>query len=169
MGVTIHFEGKLKDQATFEAVVQAAGAFARARGWGVEPISEVDAHLARVRDEEDWDYQGPTSGVAILPHERCDPLRLEFDVDLYVQEYTKTQFAGPGVHMEVVALLRELAPHFETLQVDDEGEYWDTSDAALLTKHIETCNRALTDEIRKHPGAQGPVQIAAGRWVDIIT
>jgi len=123
----------------------------------------------RVRDEQDWDYDGPTSGIEILPHERCDPLRLEFDVDLYVQEYTKTQFAGPGVHREVVALLRELAPHFAMLQVDDEGEYWDTNDAALLTKHIETCNRALADELREHPGAQGPVQIAVGRWVDIIS
>ena len=169
MGVTIHFEGKLKDHASLEAVVRAADAFARARSWRVEPISEMEAHLARVRDEQDWDYAGPTSGIEILPHERCDPLRLEFDEDLYVQEYTKTQFAGPGVHTEVIALLRELAPHFEALHVDDEGEYWDTSDAELLTKHIDTCNRVLADELRKHPGAQGPVQIAAGRWVDIIS
>jgi len=73
------------------------------------------------------------------------------------------------VHTEVIALLRELAPHFEALHVDDEGEYWDTSDAALLTRHIDTCNRVLADELRKHPGARGPVQIAAGRWVDIIS
>src|SRR2546430_732516 len=87
MGVTIHFEGKLKDHASLEAVVRAADAFARARSWRVEPISEMEAHLARVRDEQDWDYAGPTSGIEILPHERCDPLRLEFDEDLYVQEY----------------------------------------------------------------------------------
>ena len=73
-----------------------------------------------------------------------------------------------GENKEVIALRRELAPRFETLHVDDEGEYWETSDAPLLAKHIEACNRALADELRKHPGAQGPVQIAAGRWVDII-
>jgi hypothetical protein len=169
MGVTIHLEGKLKDHASLEALVRAADAFARARGWRVAAISEMEAHLARVRDEQDWDYEGPTSGIEILPHERCDPLRLEFDADLYIQEYTKTQFAGPSVHQEVIALLREIAPRFETLYVDDEGEYWDTGDAALLTKHIETCNRALADELRRHPRAEGPVQIAAGRWVDIIS
>ena len=169
MGVTIHFEGKLRDRGSLEAVVRAAGAFAQVRGWRVEPISQVQAHLARVRDEKDWDYDGPTSGVELLPHERCDPLRLEFDADLYVQEFTKTQFAGPSIHREVIALLRELAPNFATLYVDDEGEYWDTSDTAVLTRHIDACNRALADELRKHPGSEGPVRIEGGRWVDILS
>jgi hypothetical protein len=169
MGVTIHFEGKLKDRAGLEVVVRSVGAFAQVRGWRATPISEMEAHLARVRDEADWDYDGPTSGIEVLPHERCDPVRLEFDADLYVQEFTKTQFAGPSVHREVIALLRELAPNFETLQVDDEGEYWDTSDAALLTKHMDACNRALEDELRKDPRAQGPVRVEGGRWVDILS
>ena len=168
MGVTIHFEGKLKNERNLTSVVRAAEAFARARGWEVQHISHMEARLARVRDGQDWDYVGPTSGVQVLPHERCDPLRLEFDKDLYIQEYTKTQFAGSQVHIDVVKLLHELAPHFESLQVEDEGEYWETGDPAVVTEHINACNRALTDELLKNPGAQGPVQIPSGRWVDLI-
>ena len=168
MGVTIHFEGKLRNRSSLDATVRAAATFARARGWTATPILEEQARLARARDKKDWDYEGPTSGIELLPHTRSDPVRLEFDRDLYIQEFTKTQFAGPTVHQEVVDLLRELAPHFETLSVQDEGEYWETGDAVLLSTHIHNCDRALADELRKHPGAQGPVQLD-GRWIDIIS
>ena len=45
------------------------------------------ATLTRVRDEQDWDYVGPVKGVVISTDEDCDHVRLEFDSDLYAQEF----------------------------------------------------------------------------------
>ena len=74
----------------------------------------------------EWDYVGPTKGIILYLHEECDPVRMEFDRDLYVQEFVKTQFSGPHVHMKVISLLRGLQVFFEDLKVEDEGEYWGT-------------------------------------------
>ena len=70
MGVTIHFEGSI----------------AKAEGWSSEIAAKV-ATLTRVRDEQDWDYVGPVKGVVISTDEDCDHVRLEFDSDLYAQEF----------------------------------------------------------------------------------
>lgn len=51
-------------------------------------------------------------GVEVLPHPDCDPVRLEFDEDLHIQEFTKTRFAGAATHVEVIELLRRIAPFF---------------------------------------------------------
>jgi hypothetical protein len=71
---------------------------AKAEDWRTERIESKKGDTARVRDEEDWDYTGPVKGTAVYLHEDCDPVRLEFDENLYVQEFTKTQFAGVDWH-----------------------------------------------------------------------
>jgi hypothetical protein len=50
-------------------------------------------------------------------------LRLEFDGDVYVQEFIKTQFAGVQVHIEVLKLLKAVEPLFRQLKVEDEVKY----------------------------------------------
>jgi hypothetical protein len=169
MGVTIHYEGRLKGPDSYSRLMEVARAFADREGWRVEPINEVQVTLQRVRDEQDWDYTGPTRGLTILPREDAEPMRLEFDRDLYVQEFVKTQFAPPEVHVKIVALLRALAPQFETLEVDDEGKYWDTDDIETLRRHIWACNRVLAEELKARPGLRGPVRLPSGRIVDYMS
>jgi hypothetical protein len=60
-----------------------------AEGWPIQPIASGEVTLSRVRDEKDWDYIGPVNGIVIYLHEDCDPVRLEFDRDLYIQEFIK--------------------------------------------------------------------------------
>lgn len=169
MGVTIHFEGRLREAASFDRVLGVARDFSVQHAWPSEPIDETEVTLLRVRDEQDWDYIGPTRGLALHPHADCDPLRLEFDRDLYVQEFVKTQFAPPDTHVKVVELLRLLAPEFESLQVEDEGEYWGSSDLRILQGHIGACLRVLEEELKARPDHHGPVRLPNGRIVDYMS
>jgi hypothetical protein len=169
MGVTIHFEGTLRDEAAFEHVVHTARMLAEQQGWKWEIIDESVTALKRMRNEEDWDYTGPIRGIVLQPHDTCEPLRLEFDRELFVQDYIKTQFAPAEIHAEVVALLKELAPQFASLAVEDEGEYWDTGHHDLLTGHREACSRAIDAELSSRPDLQGPVRLSNGRIVDLMS
>ena len=169
MGVTIHYEGQLTNELAYDKLILAAKAYAEERGWPAEPIESKEVTLLRVRDEKDWDYTGPVKGIAIYPHADCDSIRLEFDRDLYMQEFTKTQFAGAEIHLKVLGLLKAVNPFFRELKVNDEGEYWDTGDLEVLTEHLQTCQRIIEEEFKKNPSAQMKVKTPDGKIVDLIT
>jgi len=169
MGVTIHFEGSLRSQEALDDLLVAAHKFAQANGWHVEAIDSPEATLQRVRNEEDWDYTGPVRGVALFPGPDCDPVRLEFDRDLYIQEFTKTQFAGADTHVRVVELLRAIEPFFRELSIEDEGELWETGDHETLQAHLDACDRALESFLAEHPTAQRKVRLEDGRIADFLT
>jgi hypothetical protein len=95
LGVTIHFEGQLLDDGAFSALIEAATTFAKENGWRSELFESPNVTLLRVRDEADWDYVGPVKGIQDFPHDDCDPIRLEFDRDLYIQQYTKPNSPVP--------------------------------------------------------------------------
>jgi len=75
MGVTIHFEGRLKNKRSLASVLSAATEFSQAHDWP----------LQRVRDEQDWDCVGPITGLEIQPHQDSEPFRLEFDPDRFLK------------------------------------------------------------------------------------
>lgn len=169
MGVTIHYEGRLRDDASFERVMKVIETFARAAGWRTELVASEHARLTRVIDEEDADYDGPVRGIVVYPHDDCDPMALVFGSDLFAQDFVKTQFAGVDVHRRVVELLQAIEPHFSSLMVEDEGEFWETLDAQVLEMHIENTNRVLAEYLAEHPGAQAKVKLPTGRMVDIMS
>jgi len=139
------------------------------QGWLTEPIESEQTSLLRVRNkEEEWNYVGPVSGIVLYPSEDYDPVRLEFDSDLYVQEFTKTQFAGPEIHLKVVALLRVLKPFFRQLEVEDGGEYWETGNVQTLTTHMKAVENVIDAELDKNPSARAKVKRADGRIIDLI-
>lgn len=168
MGVTIHFEGRLKDQDSFNELIRIASEYAAAMKWQSEPIDEAEVTLLRVKDEKEWDYKGRVRGLALFPHPDCDPVRLEFDENLYMQEYTKTQFAGGEIHLWVIGLLRRIEPLFDRLNVFDEGEYWETGDLNLLKSHIETCREMIQRELQECPHATVKVRMPDGRIIDMM-
>jgi hypothetical protein len=168
LGVTIHFEGQLPDEEAYRRLIETSSKLALNQGWLTEPIEPAEATLLRVRDEQDWDYTGPVKGLTIYPHEDCEPVRLEFDRDLYVQEYVKTQFAGPHLHVKIIDLLNSIEPFFLKFTVEDEGEYRDTRDLGILSDHMERISQVIDDELRKNPSIQTKVKLPSGRIVDII-
>jgi hypothetical protein len=168
MGVTVHFEGKLKSENAFAALLQRVQQLAKAQTWLTEIFECGEVTLLRVRNETEWDYKGPTKGIVLYIHEDCDPLRLEFDQDLYIQEFVKTQFAGVRTHVQLIALLREFQVFFAEIKVEDEGEYWETRDEAVLAEHIRRCDEMISEEARKNPSAQVKVRTPDGRLMDIL-
>ncbi len=169
MGITIHFEGRLKDEVSLEAVLSLTRDFCDERSWPHEQINETHVALNRVRDEEDWDYVGPTKGIAVQPHENSEPFRLEFDKDLYVQEYTKTQFAPVDIHLGLVELLRLLTPHFAILDVIDEGEFFETGNRATLEGHLDRCFALLDEYLVQQDKYYGPIRLESRRIVDVMS
>lgn len=169
MGITIHFEGRLKDEASLEAVLGLTKRFCDERSWPYEAINQPHVTLNRVRDEKDWNYVGPTKGIEVQPHENSEPFRLEFDKDLYVQEYTKTQFAPVDIHLGLVELLQQLAPYFASLEVIDEGEFFETSDRATLEGHLNRCFELLDEYLAQQDKYYGPIRLESKRIVDVMS
>ena len=169
MGVTIHFEGQLNNETAYQDFIRVALSIANAEGWPIEPIASGEVTLSRVCNEIDWDYTGPVKGLVIYSHEDCDPVRLEFDRDLYVQEFVKTQFAGVEMHIKMLKVLKAIEPFFRNLKVEDEGEWWETRDTANLAEHFARVQGVLDEELRKNPSAQMKVRTPSGRIMDLLT
>jgi hypothetical protein len=168
MGVTIHFEGQFSSSNDFDKVVETAKTFAESNGLEYFLFQEENKLLQRVKDEQDWDYEGPTQGIQIQPDESSDPLILEFDENLYLQEYCKTQFADISVHILIIDLLRQIQPFFTKLIVEDEGEYWETSDINILQRHLDNCFQAIEDAKNENSKLEGPCRLQNGRIVDLM-
>ena len=166
MGVTIHFEGRLRDESAYRAVLDTVTQFAKQHQWPSRPITETETTLKRVRAEVDWDYVGPTKGVELIPHVDSEPFRLEFDDRLYIQEFIKTQFAPIEVHIAVCELLSSLKPYFAELTVEDEGEYFTTTKLDVLVGHRDRIFKVLEDIRAKNPAVRILVRFGNGRIFD---
>jgi hypothetical protein len=151
MGVTIHYSGTLANPAKAEALFKESSALATELEW---KFTVTDAPLA---------------SVTIYPHPDCEPLSLNPDENGLLENWVKTQFAGPEVHIQVVDFLSRIAPHFSDLNVEDEAEYWETRDRTALEGHFNRISEVLVDMQRDNPSARVQVRQPSGRIVDIIT
>jgi hypothetical protein len=141
---------------------------ARALGWRIEDASAKNISLVRVIDEKDVPYRGAVRGVVLWPSQNCEPLYVQFDSSFFMQDFVKTQFAGTNVHIQVVELLQQLKPFLASLEVEDEGEYWETADKQRLEEHIEKVNSLIREMKGKTSGLKGPVTLPSGRIVDLM-
>src|SRR5688500_16906681 len=104
MGVTIHFEGKLKSELSYHPLLDASVIFAVKNNMPFEEIASDNKRLERVSQEADWNYEGPVKGIKILPGHGCEPLWLEFDENLSIQDFCKTPFAAKEIHIKIIEL-----------------------------------------------------------------
>jgi hypothetical protein len=168
MGITIHFEGRLKKPEDYQNVIEIGRKLAITKNAEIITLDSDKKLLQRVKEENDWDYEGKVTGIQFLLDVNCEPIVLEFDKDLYIQEYCKTQFAGISTHIEVIQLLREIEPYFEELIVVDEGEFWETSDIKILEQKFENFFIAFDQEIENNPKLKGPIRLSNGRIIDLM-
>jgi hypothetical protein len=168
MGVTVHFEGTLKSANDYTEVINKATAFATENNFEFETFAFENKKLYRVKDDTDWDYEGATKGIKIKLDDAAEPFILEFDADLYMQEYCKTQFASIKVHIKLVTFLRGIKLHFSTLEVIDEGEYWELNDVPTLQKNISDAFKAIEKSKKENPALNGPYITDDDRIVDLM-
>ena len=168
MGVTIHFSGRLKKSEDLETVISLGREFAMRKHCEVTRLDSEKKLLIRFKDGEECDYEGPVRGIQFHPDENCEPFVLEFDNDLFIQERCKTQFAGISTHVEVIQLLRNIEPYFESLVVVDEGGFWETTDIAVLEQKFEVFFVAAEQMVKANPKLRGPIRLVNGRILDLI-
>ena len=168
MGVTVNFTGQVNLKSDYDEILKVAQEYCDKHEMPYLFFEEENKLLLRVKDEKDWDYQGLTRGIRIQPHVNSDPLNLEFDKDYIIQEYCKTQFAGIETHIKVIEILKLIEPYFDRLEVNDEGEYWETNNTEITQNHIDKCFEIIEDEKSKNINLNGPFRIADGRIVDLM-
>ncbi|MBC7412535.1 MAG: hypothetical protein H7331_08805 [Bacteroidia bacterium] len=168
MGVTVHFEGTLKSTTDFNEVINKATVFATDNNFEFEIFEFENKKLYRVKDDADWDYEGATKGIKIKIDSAAEPLILEFDSNLHLQEYCKTQYASIKVHMKLIAFLRTIKLHFVMLEVLDEGEYWELNDVPTLQKNITDAFKVVEKAKKENPNLNGPYVTDDDRIVDLM-
>jgi hypothetical protein len=175
MGLTIHYQGQLESEQAYVSFIAEVTWFAEAHGWPLHAIAERERTMSRMLQPEDPEaeeyedvYVGPTRGVYVLPHAECEPLSFEFDTDLFMQDWCKTQFAGPVVHRAILELFRQTEPLFEMLDIQDEAEGWENPDPAHLERVFASAREAIAEAAAEMPGSSVAVLTPSGRILDIL-
>lgn len=168
MGITIHFEGKLKNDENYNLLIKKVIEYSEFQDWKYFQFQNESKKLERVRNDEDWDYIGSTKGIQVQPHENSEPLIFEFDEDLYIQEYCKTQFSNIETHIKIIDLFNAIEDNFSNLEIFDEREYWETKNETLLLKNWENFYTAMDEAIEENNNLQGPFKQENGRIIDLM-
>lgn len=164
MGLSIHYRGSFGKNASLSKMVNEVKDIMEARKW----------EYTLYQDEFPSDYNLENSyneniyGISFTPPE-CEtvslcflsngkmssPAHLEFygkTTDREEQKYlymlsVKTQFAGVEIHKFIIELFRYLKKqeYFETLEIIDEGKYWETGDENLLQAIFKQYANLLDD------------------------
>lgn len=168
MGISIHYRGRINDVAMVTSLTDELEDFAQSLGWrtqhwredwtkpGTERISQREGHI-RITGHV------PLQGVTLFPHKDCEPLSLTFDPKGYLVEPAsmatvakgkmkperawvsiKTQFAPLETHISIIKLLQHLKKRYiASLEVHDEGGYWESGDVRELRRRLDSISRSL--------------------------
>ena len=159
MGLTLHYQGKINDIGQIEALQQEVQDICETMQWTYQmktmnfklPPSIMQHH--GIEEYEDM----VINGISFSPHPDSEYVQLYFSQQgilvnplslIYVDSntnplsiiscFTKTQFAGPEIHIAIVKLLKYLDEKYQlSLSVDDEGEYWEHLDKTRLYNNFE--------------------------------
>ncbi len=167
MGLSIHYSGQLKNKEVIPALMTEVTDICNSLGWSPEHLQETATN--------------PLTGVYFTPEgcetvfltffpdgRMCSPINLMckddyvkhgLDPDIYLTASTKTQFAGIDAHLALLKFLRYLKEkYFESFDLMDEGNYWETGDENILRKQFNRYDSLLNTvadalgSLKKQPG-----------------
>ena len=165
MGITIHCDIIVSSSEAAEAVLHVAEAFACEQGWRIEKVDIAHSKDIYMADEEEIPYEGRLFGLIMHPHPDCDPLSIVFGSHGVAQDYCKTQFSPPDIHIKIIEFFKKAVQHCETLRIKDEGEYLSTGDRAHLEARLKEHAEAIR-QICSETGAEEKVRRPDGRISD---
>lgn len=174
MGLSIHYQGQIREYALIEALIKEAEDICKSLSWDYhiwnkESSIHDNAHI----DNPDFIAYSmeDLKGISILPKEcepvdlvffpsgkLCSTIKLQFNDaatnDLMVEYIsTKTQYAGMDTHLTVLKLLQYFKDkYFSFFELNDEGMYWETKDEEVLKSQfarydfiVNSVREALSD------------------------
>lgn len=168
MGITIHYHGQLEDPGVLPDLLMAARHFCFQRHWKYHDVDDrilgtlerwIPAAGEVVRTES-TPVDDTLRGILISPHKMCETVVLTFNqhgmLCFYLPEpqpgryweekylSTKTQFAPLDIHISICELLHLVQDRFfPSLEVTDEGDYFQTNDPLRLAQNIATLGAAM--------------------------
>lgn len=149
MGVTIHYKGKLNATELIGPFLEEIQDIAQSLEWHYTVINRKN------------DDTTPVQGLFIQPHPKSEFLTFAVDDKGHLRnavmlqhfedndEVTwsnsiKTQFAPVEIHIAIIKLLRYLkGKYMDSLEVYDEGLFWETNDVQKVTERINVLNKAM--------------------------
>ncbi|MBN2355773.1 hypothetical protein JXO59_06645 [candidate division KSB1 bacterium] len=168
MGITIHFQGSLKDTNQVKELVEEMVDISKSLEWEWQVLDEdwtmpMTARLVHSKDGAEIIGHLPIKGISINIHPDCEPLMLFFDSNgaittpismiLFdegkiernaISSSVKTQFAPADIHITIIKLLKYLKKRYiPDLNVIDEGEYWQSEDEEQLMKKQAFLNEKI--------------------------
>ncbi len=167
MGVTIHFEGKLKSESSYDQILVMAKEYANSLNSEIIILDSPNKILKRVRNNKIWDYEGSVKGIQLQPNANSDPLVMQFDKNLYLQDFCKTQFAGIDTHISIIQFLRNIDFLFESLTIIDEGKYFETKSIEILNSKFDNFYIEFEKIKEEEPEYSGPYRVD-GRIIDLL-
>jgi hypothetical protein len=162
MGVSIHYRGRVAEIQNIKDICDELAAIADRLNW---PCTRLDEDWSQAADAAiEVTEQGslitghlPLKGISLAPHPKCETLQFFFDANGHLRDpismvntsgetlkpedawiSVKTQYAGPETHIGIIGLLAYLKKrHLPDLEVQDEGEYWETGNLEILKEKMD--------------------------------
>jgi len=165
MGVSIHYRGQLNDKALLPDLIDEIRDIANTLDWPTTILDDDWTTPPNASMQNAGVIEGNLGlkGIGFAPHPKSESLSLFFDRDgslrcpmsmLLILDGTikpedawisvKTQFSNPDTHIWVIGLLKYLKKKYiSSLEVSDEGGYWDTGDRKELERRMNFINEKI--------------------------
>ena len=155
MGLSIHYRGKIRAYSAIITMVEELIDICQTLDWKYKVFESEKSFHTTDRPISQTFSVADLKGISIMPA-KCEPVLLTFLPNLHLTSpfklligssnaddlqmewvSTKTQFAGPEVHIAVLKLLDYIRKkYFSDFELIDEGEYWDCWDETRLRKQF---------------------------------
>lgn len=162
MGISIHYSGKIKDYRLIDEMITEVEDICKSLNWKHQ-LFDMKKSNPRVVSTKPVRYSPyDVKGISFTPEKSetafltflpdgtlCSPLKLIFydpaTNDLMIEVvHTKTQFAGPDIHIAILKLFHYLrGKYFESFKLNDEGCYWEKWDEMVLRSLFSRYNFIL--------------------------
>ncbi|MFC5402976.1 hypothetical protein [Cohnella soli] len=133
MGATIFYSGQAASRKKKEECISKIVSYSVRHNWNYEFI-DIDGK----------------KGINLLIHERCEPVSILFTGDFEFNGFTKTEYAPPSVHKEIIHLFIDLKKSLKKVKLIEDTGYWDDLiNPVTKIKQLEIDSISFRNDIMK--------------------